>query len=78
MGEYQLAPGFLIAITREGERFFGQATGQQKFEIFAESETEFYIRAVNAQITFVKDEKGQVTHLVLHQNGADQQGKKIK
>ena len=78
IGEYQFAPTFSIAISREGDRFFGQATGQQKFEIFAESETAFYLQAVNAQITFVKDEKGQVTHLILHQGGADQQGKKIK
>jgi hypothetical protein len=33
VGEYQLAPGFSITVTREGERFMTQATGQQKVEI---------------------------------------------
>jgi hypothetical protein len=52
-------------------------TGQPKVEIFAESETKFFLRVVDAQITFVKDEKGQVTHLVLNQNG-EIEAKKIK
>ncbi|MFY9571841.1 MAG: serine hydrolase [Blastocatellia bacterium] len=78
VGEYQLAPAFTIKIGREDDRFFGQATGQQQFEIFAETETEFFFRDVDAQITFVKDDKGQVTHLVLHQNKVDQQAKKIR
>lgn len=78
VGEYQLAPNFIIKITREGDSFFGQATGQQRFEIFAETESDFFFEVVDAQITFVKDDKGQVTYLVLHQNKMDQQAKKIK
>jgi CubicO group peptidase (beta-lactamase class C family) len=76
-GEYQLTPNFSIKISREGDRFFGQATGQERFEIFAETETDFFFQVVDAQITFVKDDKGLVTHLVLHQNNADQQVKKF-
>ena len=78
IGEYQLAPTFVITISREGDQFFAQATGQDKFELFAETETNFFITVVDAQITFVKDGKGQVTHLVLHQNKVDNPGKKIK
>jgi hypothetical protein len=36
------------------------------------------LKVANAQITFVKDDKAQVTHLVLHQNGANQKAQKIK
>jgi D-alanyl-D-alanine-carboxypeptidase/D-alanyl-D-alanine-endopeptidase len=78
VGEYQLVPNFVIIISREGDQFFGQATGQGKFELFAETETDFFLKAVDAQITFVKDDKGQVTHLVLHQGKVDQPAKKIK
>lgn len=76
-GEYQLTPAFTIRFSREGDRFFGQATGQPRFEIFAESETDFFFGDIDAQITFVKDDKGQVTHAVLHQNNVDQKAKKI-
>lgn len=78
IGEYQLAPTFVITISREGDQFFAQATGQGKFELFAETETDFFLTEVDVQITFVKEDKGQVTHLVLHQNKVDQPAKKIK
>jgi CubicO group peptidase (beta-lactamase class C family) len=78
VGEYQLAPTFVITISREGDQFFAQATGQGKFELFAETDMDFFLTVIDAQITFVKDDKGQVTHLVLHQNKVDQPAKKIK
>jgi CubicO group peptidase (beta-lactamase class C family) len=78
VGEYQVVPSFGLTITREGDQLFAQATGQDKFELFAETEADFFFTVVDAQITFVKDDKGQVTHLVLHQNKADQPAKKIK
>jgi hypothetical protein len=75
-GEYELAPGFVLTVTVEGERIMTQATGQQKVEIFPSSPTEFFLKVVNAQITFVKDASGAVTHLVLHQAGRDIPAKK--
>lgn len=77
VGEYQLSPAFSITVTREGNALFIQATGQSKLPIYSESETEFFLKAVDAQITFVK-EQGRVTSLVLHQNGRDSPGQKIK
>ena len=74
-GEYELRPGFSLAVTREGDRIFAQATGQPKIEIFPESETRFFLKAVDAQIDFVRGADGQVTGLVLHQNGRDLPGR---
>ena len=48
-----------------------QLTDQPKFEVFPESETVFFLKVVDATITFVKDDKGKVTHLVIHQGGRD-------
>lgn len=78
VGQYELAPAFIITVTREGDKLYAQATDQPKIEIFAESETEFFVTVVDAQMTFVKDEKGQVTQLILHQNGRDIPARKIK
>jgi CubicO group peptidase (beta-lactamase class C family) len=72
VGQYQLAPTFILTVTREGDRLMTQATGQAKLEVFPESETKFFLKVVDAQITFVKDERGTVTHLILHQGGKDQ------
>jgi D-alanyl-D-alanine carboxypeptidase len=76
VGQYPLAPTFILTITREGDRLMTQATGQPKFEIFPESETTFFLKVVDAQITFVKDDRGTVTHLILHQGGKDQKAPK--
>jgi CubicO group peptidase (beta-lactamase class C family) len=78
VGEYELAPQFVMHVFREGDRFMTQATGQQKIEIFAESETTFSPRVLPAKLTFLKDAEGKVTGLRLSQNGREISGKKIK
>jgi CubicO group peptidase (beta-lactamase class C family) len=54
-GRYELRPDFIITMTREGDSLMTQATGQPKFELFPESETRFFLKVVEAQVTFVKD-----------------------
>ena len=78
MGEYELAPNFVMRIFRDGDKFMSQATGQGSVEIFAESETTFAPRAFPAKLTFVKDVDGRVTSVILMQNGKETNAKKIK
>ncbi len=78
LGTYELAPSFIITITRDGDHLFEQATGQQKFEIFPESERDYFLKVVDAQITFVTDSTGRATELILHQNGRDVHGKRFE
>jgi D-alanyl-D-alanine-carboxypeptidase/D-alanyl-D-alanine-endopeptidase len=77
VGDYQLAPNFILTVTREGTRMITQATGQGKIEIFPESQTEFFTKVMEASITFVVDDQGRATGLVLHQNG-DHEAKRMK
>jgi CubicO group peptidase (beta-lactamase class C family) len=76
VGTYQLTPDFSIVVTFEGGQLMAQATGQPKFPLFAESETKFFLKVVEAEVEFFKNEKGEVTHLILHQGGQDQKGTK--
>jgi hypothetical protein len=78
VGRYQLAPNFIVAITRDGDHLYAQATGQPRFEIFAEGEREYFYKVVDAQITFVTDAAGHATSLTLHQNGMDVPGKRVE
>jgi hypothetical protein len=57
---------------------FGQPTGQPKAELYPTSATEFFLKVVDAQVTFVKDEQGRVTQLILHQGGRNMPAKKIR
>ncbi len=78
VGEYQLAPQFSITITLEDGRLQAQPTGQAKVTLFAEAPDRFFLRVVNAQVTFTKAPSGEVTGLILHQGGRDQPGRKVK
>lgn len=78
VGDYELIPTFVISITQQEQRLMLQATGQPKFELFAETPKKFFLKVVDAQVTFVSDDKGVVTKLILHQNGLDLPGVKRK
>jgi CubicO group peptidase (beta-lactamase class C family) len=78
VGEYELAPSFSIVVTLENGALFGQATGQPVFPLFAESETKFFLKVVDAQVSFVTDDSGAVTEMILHQNGANRPGRKVR
>jgi len=78
VGQYQLAPNFTITITNENGKLKAQATGQPKNELFAESETDFFLKTVDTQIKFVKDEQGKVTGIVLRQGRREMPAQKIK
>ena len=78
VGEYELIPGVIITITNEDNHIYAQLTGQDAFEIFSTSESEFFYKVVDAKITFERDDNGKVTNLVLHQNGQDMPAPKVK
>ena len=60
-GEFTFAPTFAIQITVDGQHLYAQATAQPRFEIFAEKQDEFFLKVVDAQISFVRDDAGKVT-----------------
>jgi CubicO group peptidase (beta-lactamase class C family) len=78
VGNYELAPKFILTVTREGDRLMTQATGQGKVPIFAESEREFFAKLVDAQITFLTDAQGRASELILHQGGRDMHAKRLE
>ena len=78
VGEYEVGPGFVMRVFREGDKFMTQATGQGAFEIVPESETTFYPRAFAAKLTFVKDADGKVNSIRIDQGGRVTLGKRIK
>ena len=78
VGVYRISPTFEIKVTLAGDQLETQATGQPELPIYPESKTEFFLKAVNAQVSFVTDDKGKVTGLVVHQGGRGIPGRKIQ
>ena len=71
VGTYEVAPGVKMLIRLVGDRLTTQLTGQQQLPIFAESETKFFLKVVDAQVEFFTDASGAVTHAVMYQNGRE-------
>lgn len=70
-GVYELSPTFVITVSVVDGKLMAQATGQSAFELYAESTDAFFLRVVDAQVTFTRDASGAVDGLVLHQGGRD-------
>jgi CubicO group peptidase (beta-lactamase class C family) len=78
LGEYELKPGLVLTISREGERLWAQATGQQRFELFPASQDTLFAKIADIECTFVRDASGKVTHLMLRQAGFETEAKKVR
>jgi len=76
VGSYQMGPGVVIAVTRTDDHLFAQLTGQSAYELFPGSPTDFFLKVIDAQVTFQLGPDGRATGLVLHQNGRDLPGKR--
>jgi CubicO group peptidase (beta-lactamase class C family) len=77
-GVYELAPGFLLTVTREGDHLMTQATGQPKVEVFPESESKFFLKVADAQLEFQRGPDGKVTGVTLYQGGRAVPAKKVR
>lgn len=75
-GVYELAPTFAITVSLVDDRLMAQATGQSAFRLHAESADGFFLREVDARITFTRDASGAVDGLILHQGGRDSPARK--
>lgn len=78
VGEYEVTPEFTFVVTRENDRLFVEPTGQEVFEIFAETPTKFFLKINDAQLEFIRDEDNKVTKAILTQGGRATDAKKIK
>jgi D-alanyl-D-alanine carboxypeptidase len=73
VGQYQISPKVIMTIEKDENRLFAQGA-----EIFPSSETEYFYKVIDAQITFRRNEKGEVTGLVITQAGNSLVAPKIK
>ncbi len=77
VGDYDLGESNRMTISRDAGRLYTQIAGQPRFELGAQSDTEFFLRQWDAQLTFIKDKNSKVTGVVSHQNGKDHEWPKL-
>lgn len=77
VGNYELIPGFVITVVKEGNQLKVQATGQGQAEIYPISKNVFYFKVAEAQIAFNVNDLGQVESMTIFQHGKETVGKKL-
>ena len=69
VGQYRLAPRFILRIFRDKDQLYAQATGQGALPIFPSGRDDFFANLGDISITFRRDASGKIDGLVLHQHG---------
>jgi len=77
VGNYELSPGFVITVSKDGNQIKAKATGQEEYEFYPKSESIFYAKEVDIQISFNLDKDGQVMSLTLLAGGQESTGLKL-
>lgn len=72
-GRFEVRPGFVLELKRDGDKMLGQATGQPSFQLVPVADNTFYVKEVDAEIRFDGKDK-----LVLAQGGTSMPAKRLQ
>ena len=78
VGVYQLDPELQLFVTMREGSLFVQSTGGAVVPLFPESDRDFFLKAIDAQLTFTRNASGVVTGLIVHQYGRDRPANKVR
>jgi CubicO group peptidase (beta-lactamase class C family) len=67
VGTYEMSPNVNLTVTLDADHLMVQLSGQPRFQMFAETDTKFFLKVVDAQLEFAKDASGRVTAVTLNQ-----------
>ncbi len=72
VGFYQLNDSAVYTVTRDENHLITRLTGQGSVPFYAQSDTEFFAKVIDAQISFIPGaERQAATSLILHQGGGN-------
>jgi len=75
-GVYELSPELVITISLEDGKLIGKPEGQEALQLHPEKEDQFFIKEIEAQVNFTRNEKKEINAMTLLQNGREMSGKK--
>jgi imidazolonepropionase-like amidohydrolase len=78
VGEYDLGADLIITVSKEGKLLKAKPAGREAYTFFPKTETIFYAKDAEIQITFNLNSKGEVTGMTLLAGGSENTGPKVK
>jgi mono/diheme cytochrome c family protein len=76
-GKYEVLPNIFATVTRDGNSLVVQIPLRAKMEFLPQSETKFFRRGADEDLTFILDDKGEVTEALL-EGGRTTRAKRVK
>ncbi len=76
-GRYLLDGRTLVIISKEGDKLMGQPSGSPKAELIPQSDTTFFVKEANSDVTFERDEKGNIVRLAIKTSSQNQSAKRL-
>jgi mono/diheme cytochrome c family protein len=76
-GKYEVSPNIFATVTRNGNSLVVQIPLRSKMEFLPQSETKFFRSGTDEDLTFILDEKGEVTEALL-EGGRTTRVKRVK
>jgi sigma-B regulation protein RsbQ len=70
-GRYEVAPGVVFSVTREGDHLLARPPDQSKLELLPSSDSEFFVTYADMRFVFELSEPGPAKALVLIQMGRE-------
>jgi CubicO group peptidase (beta-lactamase class C family) len=78
IGTYVFWEGFELKISMDNGHLFGQLNNQDPYPLFAENELSLFVKGVDSQLQFEKNEAGEITQLFVTTNGNKMKAQKKK
>lgn len=78
LGSFRMPDGMEMTFSFDRDTFWLVLPGDSRFQLFAESDVKFFLKAFNAQCTFVSAASGEVNQMIWHQGGVDYAAARIE
>ena len=77
-GVYEIAPQFAITVSLVNGSLIGTPQGQESRKLHPEKEDQFFLKEVDGQFKFTRNDENEITAVILIQSGKEIIGKRIK
>ncbi|UCF19594.1 MAG: serine hydrolase [Gemmatimonadota bacterium] len=78
VGDYEIRPGLIVAVSVEEDRLMAQATGQPSVELLPESESRFFLAEEDVEVEFQRDESGSVYRILIYEGAQETAARRIE
>lgn len=78
IGKYDAGNNSIIIISKDGDKLFAQGPNLPKYQLLPASETEYFLREVNARLTFKVTGDGRADSIIINFNGIESTAIKLK